>query len=50
MVFTIFILIDQKLLDELTAKAKESPRLRTAYELGTSLKDNNQRILNAEKQ
>ena len=41
------MIIDQKLLDELTAKAKESPRLRTAYDLRTTPKDNSQRILNA---
>ena len=41
------MLITQQLLDELTAKAKESPRLRTAYDLRTTPNDNSQRILNA---
>lgn len=41
------MLITQQLLDELTAKAKASPRLRTAYDLRTTPNDNSQRILNA---
>ena len=41
------MLIDKKLLDELTAKAKESPRLRVAYDLRTTPNDGSQRILNA---
>ena len=41
------MLIDQKLLDELTEKAKVNPRLRTAYDLRTTPQDNSQRILNA---
>lgn len=41
------MLITQQLLDELTAKAKESPRLRTAFDLRTTPNDNSQRILNA---
>lgn len=41
------MIIDQKLLDKLTAMAKESPRLRTAYDLRTTPNDNSQRILNA---
>ena len=41
------MLINQNLLDELTAQAKASPRLRTAYDLRTTPKDNSQRILNA---
>ncbi len=41
------MLIDQTLLDELTAKAKASPRLRAAYDLRTTPEDNSQRILNA---
>lgn len=41
------MLIDKQLLDELTAKAKESPRLRIAYDLRTTPNDNSQRILNA---
>ena len=41
------MLINQNLLDELTAQAKASPRLRTAYDLRTTPNDNSQRILNA---
>ncbi len=41
------MLIDQALLEELTTKAKASPRLRAAYDLRTTPKDNSQRILNA---
>ena len=41
------MLIDQKLLDEMTVKAKNSPRLRAAYDLRTTPEDNSQRILNA---
>ena len=41
------MLITQQLLDELTAKAKASPRLRAAYDLRTTPDDNSQRILNA---
>ena len=41
------MIIDQKLLDELTCKAKESPRLRAAYDLRTTPEDGSQRILNA---
>ena len=41
------MLITQQLLDELTAKAKVSPRQRTAYDLRTTPNDNSQRILNA---
>ena len=41
------MLITQQLLDELTAKAKVSPRLRTAFDLRTTPNDNSQRILNA---
>lgn len=43
----IIMLINQKLLDELTVMAKESPRLRTAFDLRTTPNDNSQRILNA---
>jgi len=39
--------IDSKLLDELTAQAKASPRLRVAYDLRTTPEDDSQRILNA---
>lgn len=50
------MIIDQKLLDELTAQAKANPRLRQAYDLRTEAteacpepgrRDNSQRILNA---
>ena len=41
------MLITQQLLDELTAKAKASSRLRVAYDLRTTPEDNSQRILNA---
>lgn len=41
------MLIDKKLMDKLTALAKASPRLRTAYDLRTTPYDNSQRILNA---
>ena len=43
----IIIIIDQKLLEDLTAKAKTSPKLRTAYDLRTMLNDNSLCILNA---
>ena len=39
--------ITQQLLDELTAKAKESPRLRKNYDLRNSGDDKSQRMLNA---
>lgn len=39
--------ITQQLLDELTAKAKESPRLRMNYDLRNSVEDKSQRMLNA---
>ncbi len=41
------MIIDSKLLDDLTEKAKASPRLRAAYDLRTTPEDNSQRILNA---
>ena len=41
------MLIDKKLLDELCAQAKASPRLRMNYDLRTSSADGSQRILNA---
>ena len=52
----ITMIIDQTLLDSLTAQAKANPRLRQAYDLRTeateacpepSRRDNSQRILNA---
>lgn len=39
--------IDQKLLDSLTAQAKESPRLRMNFDLRNSAADTSQRMLNA---
>ena len=39
--------ISQALLDELTAKAKESPRLRMNLDLRDSAEDTSQRMLNA---
>lgn len=41
------MIIDNKLLDDLTARAKTSPRLRMAYDLRNSANDNSQRMLNA---
>ena len=40
-------MITQTLLDELTAKAKASPRLRMNYDLRNSPDDQSQRMLNA---
>ena len=39
--------VDQALLDDLTARAKESPRLRMNYDLRNSPADGSQRMLNA---
>ena len=39
--------ITQALLDDLTAQAKASPRLRMNYDLRNSLADQSQRMLNA---
>ena len=39
--------ISQALLDDLTAKAKESPRLRMNLDLRNSAEDTSQRMLNA---
>ena len=41
------MIIDKKVLDELTAKAKESPRLRCNLDLRNSPNDQSQRMLNA---
>lgn len=41
------MIIDQKLLDELTVQAKANPRLRQAYDLRTTSDDKSQRMLNA---
>lgn len=41
------MIIDKKLLDDLSAQAKTSPRLRQAYDLRNTSEDNSQRMLNA---
>ncbi len=41
------MIIDQKLLDDLSAQAKANPRLRQSYDLRTTPDDNSQRMLNA---
>lgn len=41
------MLIDNRLLDNLTEQAKASPRLRMNYDLRTSSDDTSQRMLNA---
>lgn len=41
------MIIDQLILDDLSAKAKTSPRLRMNYDLRNSAEDKSQRILNA---
>lgn len=41
------MIIDQTLLNELTAQAKANPRLRQAYDLRTTSDDKSQRMLNA---
>ena len=41
------MIIDQQLLDDLSEKAKASPRLRAAFDLRTTPEDCSQRILNA---
>ena len=41
------MVIDEKILDELTAQAKASPRLRMNYDLRNSAEDHSQRMLNA---
>lgn len=41
------MIIDQQLLDTLSAQAKASPRLRQNYDLRNSENDNSQRMLNA---
>lgn len=41
------MIIDQKLLDDLSAQAKASPRLRQSYDLRNTTEDNSQRMLNA---
>lgn len=41
------MIIDQKLMDDLSVQAKANPRLRQAYDLRTTPQDTSQRILNA---
>lgn len=41
------MVIDKKILDELTAKAKENPRLRCNLDMRNSADDRSQRMLNA---
>ena len=41
------MIIDKKILDELTLQAKNSPRLRQAMDLRNSSEDGSQRMLNA---
>ena len=41
------MVIDKQLLDELSAQAKASPRLRQSYDLRNTPEDNSQRMLNA---
>lgn len=43
----LIVLIDTTLLDQLTAQAKASPRLRQHYDLRDSSDDESQRMLNA---
>ena len=44
---TLIMKITQAILDDLTAKAKASPRLRMNYDLRNSVADGSQRMLNA---
>ena len=41
------MIIDQTLMDSISQQAKESPRLRQAFDLRTTPNDSSQRILNA---
>ena len=41
------MVVDKKILDELTAKAKESPRLRMSMDMRNTPEDKSQRMLNA---
>lgn len=41
------MIIDNKVLDELTAQAKANPRLRQGFDMRTTPNDNSQRLLNA---
>ena len=40
------MIVDKKLLDDLSAQAKASSRLRHAYDLRNTPEDNSQRMLN----
>ena len=41
------MIIDQKLMDDLSTQAKANPRLRQSYDLRTTPEDMSQRMLNA---
>lgn len=41
------MILDQKLMEDLSQQAKENPRLRQAFDLRTTPEDHSQRILNA---
>ena len=41
------MILDRKLMEDLSQQAKESPRLRQAFDLRTTPNDSSQRILNA---
>ena len=41
------MIVDKKLMDDLSAQAKANPRLRQAFDLRTTPEDQSQRILNA---
>lgn len=41
------MVVDKQILDDLTANAKENPRLRMAMDLRNTPEDNSQRMLNA---
>ena len=41
------MIVDKKLMDDLSAHAKANPRLRQAFDLRTTPEDQSQRILNA---
>ena len=41
------MVVDKKILDELSAKAKENPRLRCNLDMRNSADDQSQRMLNA---
>ena len=46
-IFGIIMIISKEILDELTAKAKECPRMRMAMDLRNTQDDNSQRMLNS---